>query len=92
MCLLALAAEERRSGALRKEETAKKLHIQIGDTTPRTSKSLRYLGVHFQRHLRVAVQTDSTKKRVKAVVGALSKILAHVGGPRVLCKSCYVWL
>ncbi|KAJ3640617.1 hypothetical protein Zmor_027169 [Zophobas morio] len=88
---LSLAPEKSEAVLLVGRRTIRGMSVCMEGRAIETREAVRYLGVDFQRNLRVAEQVERVVRKAKLVVGALGRLLPNVGGPRaskrrVLCS------
>ncbi|KAJ3639073.1 hypothetical protein Zmor_004372 [Zophobas morio] len=88
---LSLAPEKSEAVLLVGRRTIRGMSVCMEGRAIETREAVRYLGVDFQRNLRVAEQVERVVRKAKLVVGALGRLLHNVGGPRaskrrVLCS------
>lgn len=57
------------------------MDIQVQDCTVRTSNSLKYLGVHFDKDLRMKEHVKETAKKAGHITRNLSRLMPNIGGP-----------
>ena len=89
---LQLAPEKTEVVLLSGRRNLKTITVKIGDMAVASSKSIRYLGVHFDKDRRMSEHIRRTVQRASEVASSLCRIMPNVGGPRstkrrVICSA-----
>ena len=79
---LSIAPDKSEPVLLVGRRTIREMSVCMEGRMIETREAVRYLGVEFQRNLRVAEQVERVVLKAKMVVGALGRLLPNVGGPR----------
>ena len=60
----------------------REITVSVGDTEVTSKRSLKYLGVHFDKDSRMTEHVRQTVARANEVAAKLSRLMPNVGGPR----------
>ena len=79
---LSIAAEETEVALLSGRRKISEITINVGDEEIKSKKSIKYLGVHFDKDMKMTEHVRRVTARANEVAAKLAILMPNIGGPR----------